>query len=104
MRTLLKRGNLNKGTGDKSAEHHPVLEAQPRRRRRLAPLWRALIEIGFILFLFYSNLLMGEFTRSHTPRTLFAAIGDTFTLVTMDIGVICAFIGYVIVEFLRRKI
>jgi hypothetical protein len=27
-------------------------------------VWRALIEIGFIIFLFYSNLLMGEFERS----------------------------------------
>jgi hypothetical protein len=26
--------------------------------------WRALIEIGFIIFLFYSNLSMGEFERS----------------------------------------
>jgi hypothetical protein len=25
---------------------------------------RALIEVGFIIFLFYSNLLMGEFERS----------------------------------------
>jgi hypothetical protein len=25
---------------------------------------RALIEIGFILFLFYTNLVMGEFERS----------------------------------------
>ena len=27
-------------------------------------VWRAVIEIGFILFLFYANLLMGEFERS----------------------------------------
>ena len=26
-------------------------------------VWRALIEVGFIIFLFYSNLLMGEFER-----------------------------------------
>jgi len=26
--------------------------------------WRAVIEVGFIIFLFYSNLLMGEFERS----------------------------------------
>ena len=25
--------------------------------------WRAVIEVGFIVFLFYSNLLMGEFER-----------------------------------------
>jgi hypothetical protein len=27
-------------------------------------VWRAVIEVGFIIFLFYSNLLMGEFERS----------------------------------------
>jgi hypothetical protein len=26
-------------------------------------IWRAVIEVGFIVFLFYSNLLMGEFER-----------------------------------------
>jgi hypothetical protein len=32
-------------------------------------LWRAVIEIGFIVFLFYSNLLMGEFERSGRGRS-----------------------------------
>jgi len=27
-------------------------------------VWRAVIEVGFIIFLFYSNLLMGEFERT----------------------------------------
>jgi len=27
-------------------------------------VWRAVIDVGFIIFLFYSNLLMGEFERS----------------------------------------
>jgi hypothetical protein len=27
-------------------------------------VWRAMVEIGFIMFLFYSNLLMGEFEGS----------------------------------------
>jgi hypothetical protein len=27
-------------------------------------VWRAVIEVGFIIFLVYSNLLMGEFERS----------------------------------------
>ena len=30
---------------------------------------RAVIEVGFIIFLFYSNLLMGEFERSGMGRT-----------------------------------
>jgi hypothetical protein len=42
--------------------------------------WRALIEVGFIVFLFYSNLLMGEFERSGMgrPRGLAWAIRDMF--------------------------
>ena len=31
-------------------------------------VWRAVIEVGFIIFLFYSNLLMGEFERSGMGR------------------------------------
>ena len=27
--------------------------------KRLAPVWRALVESGFIVFLYYSNLFMG---------------------------------------------
>jgi len=26
--------------------------------------WRAIVEVSFIIFLFYSNLLMGKFERS----------------------------------------
>ena len=26
-----------------------------------------MVEVGFIVFLFYSNLLMGEFTRANGP-------------------------------------
>ena len=33
-------------------------------------VWRALIEVGFIMFLFYSNLLMGEFGRSGIRNNL----------------------------------
>ena len=29
-------------------------------------VWRAVIEVAFIIFLFYANLLMGEFERSGT--------------------------------------
>jgi hypothetical protein len=77
----------------------------PKRRSRLAPFWRAVIEIGFIMFLFYSNLLMGEFTRSNSAhgKSLLFAIGDIFTLVNFDIGIVAALIGYVVVEYLRAK-
>ena len=68
-------------------------------------MWRALIEIGFIIFLFYSNLLMGEFTHSAPPgRTLSSAINDIFTLTNFIIANVAALIGYVVFEFLRRKL
>ena len=34
------------------------MASSPKERRRLASIWRAFIEIGFILFLFYFNLLI----------------------------------------------
>jgi hypothetical protein len=45
-------------------------------------VWRAVIEVGFIIFLFYSNLLMGEFERSGMgqKRGLVWAIEDVFTV------------------------
>jgi hypothetical protein len=68
-------------------------------------VWRAVIEIGFIIFLFYFNLLMGEFERSGMGQTrgLAWAIGDVFTAANFGIAMIAAFIGYVLFEFLRKK-
>jgi hypothetical protein len=68
-------------------------------------VWRAVIEAGFIVFLFYSNLLMGEFERSGMGRTrgLAWAIGDVFTAANFGIAMIAALIGYVLFEFLRKK-
>ena len=67
--------------------------------------WRAMIEVGFIVFLFYSNLLMGAFTHSGVGknRGIVWAIGDIFTLENFAIAMIAALIGYIVVEFLRRK-
>ena len=72
---------------------------------RWKPLWRALIEIGFIIFLFYANLLMGEFNRSAPPgRTLPYAIHDILTIQNFLIANIAAVIGYFVFEFLRKKL
>ena len=67
--------------------------------------WRAMIEVGFIVFLFYSNLLMGEFTHSGVGRNrgVAWAIGDILTLENFAIAMIAALIGYIVVEFLRKK-
>jgi hypothetical protein len=74
--------------------------------KRLTPFWRAVIETGFIIFLFYSNLLMGEFTRSNSAhgKTLDLALQDIFTVPNFAIAVISALIGYSIVEYLRKKL
>ena len=76
-----------------------------RRRGRLTPVWRAVIEIGFIVFLFYSNLLMGEFTASNGhDKTVAAALVDIFTVTNFAIALISALIGYLVFEYLRRKL
>jgi hypothetical protein len=81
------------------------LHPDPNRRRPLAPVWRAAIEIGFIIFLFYSNLLMGEFERSDEHgRTLFFAMLDVFTEKNLVIAILSGCIGYLVVEYLRKKI
>lgn len=60
---------------------------------------RAIIETSFIIFLFYSNLLMGEFTHSGSGYTkgLVWAVCDVFTLDNF-------IIGYNIFEYLRKRI
>lgn len=80
------------------------MSSDPQIPRRSAVL-RALVEIGFIIFLFYSNLLMGEFNRSGGPgKTFGVALYDVLTPANFAIGLTAALIGYVIVEFLRKKL
>jgi hypothetical protein len=69
-------------------------------------VWRAVIEMAFIIFLFYANLLMGEFERSGVgqQRGLAWAIGDVLTTANFAIATVAAFIGYVFFEFLRKKL
>lgn len=74
-------------------------------RRRLRPIWRAVIETAFIVFLFYSNLLMGEFTITNGHgKSLPFALNDVFTGMNFLIASISATIGYVVFEYLRRKL
>ena len=71
----------------------------------MTPLWRAIVEVAFIVFLFYSNLLMGEFTRSNGQgKTLWFAMIDVFTGTNLAIALVSALIGYVVFEFLRKKL
>lgn len=71
----------------------------------MAPFWRALVEVGFIVFLFYSNLLMGEFEKSTARgKGLFFALEDIFTYKNFGIAVFSGLIGYVVFEFLRKRV
>ena len=67
---------------------------------------RAVTEIGFIIFLFYANLLMGEYTRTlmHRDRGFVFAFEDIFTEANFTIAIVAALIGYLIFEFLRKKL
>jgi len=76
-----------------------------KRRRRLIPVLRAVIEVAFIVFLFYSNLLMGEFTQANsTGKSLAQGLYDIFTLTNFVIAMISAFIGYIVFEYLRKRL
>ncbi|HKH98529.1 MAG TPA: hypothetical protein VJ999_05420 [Candidatus Sulfotelmatobacter sp.] len=68
--------------------------------------WRAVVEIAFIVFLFYANLLMGEFTHSGMARNrgLAWAIRDVVTPANFVIGAIAGLIGYILFEFLRNRL
>lgn len=81
------------------------MPARDTKTGKLAPVWRAMVEVGFIVFLFYSNLLMGEFTKTNADRkSLLFALNDIFTLNNFVIALISGMIGYVVVEFLRKRV
>jgi formate-dependent nitrite reductase membrane component NrfD len=81
------------------------MQRESKDRKRLKPLWRAVIEIVFIIFLFYSNLLMGEFTGSNGQgKSLAFALHDIFTSTNFIIAMISALIGYLVFETLRRQL
>ncbi len=68
---------------------------------------RALAEILFIMFLFYANLLMGEFTRARSlphASTILAGITDIFTPTNAVVGLIAAIIGYFCIEGIRKRL
>lgn len=68
-------------------------------------LGRAAIEISGILFLFYANLLMGEFTRgAGRGKTLAYALLDIFTGKNFLIGVVAATVGFAVFEWFRMRL
>jgi hypothetical protein len=81
------------------------MQSEAKVRRRSTTISRAVIEVAFIVFLFYSNLLMGEFTASSRHgKTLAFAIHDIFTETNFLIALFSALVGYLVFETLRRKL
>jgi hypothetical protein len=77
----------------------------PQPPSLLSHVLRALIEVAFIVFLFYSNLLMGEFNRSNGHgKTLAIALADIFTITNFSIAILAASIAYLVFETLRKKL
>jgi hypothetical protein len=71
----------------------------------LKPMWRVIVEVAFIVFLFYANLLMGEFTGVNGQgKTLAFALRDIVTPINFLIALVSALIGYVMFEYLRKKL
>ena len=80
------------------------MEKESSSGRPTKVVLRAVLEMAFIIFLFYSNLLMGEFTVANgRGKTLAAAVYDIFTGTNFLIALISAGIGYAVFEYLRRK-
>jgi hypothetical protein len=75
-------------------------------KKRLTPVLRAVVETGFIIFLFYSNLLMGEYdkTGNGQKRSFLWVLSDIFTMNNFIIAMFAAVIGYIVFEFLRKKL
>ena len=81
---------------------HPM---DPKDRRLIARLKSTLIEVVFIVFLFYSNLLMGEFSRTNGQgKTLIFALRDIFTFTNFVIAIIAALIGHGVFHYLRKRL
>ncbi len=67
---------------------------------------RAITEVAFIMFMFYSNLLMGEFEHSGAGHSkgLLWAINDILTADNFIIAAVTSLIGYALFEFIRKKL
>jgi Trk-type K+ transport system membrane component len=76
-----------------------------RGRSGYRRLLRDLVEAAFIVFLFYANLLMGEYTREGKgwERGFAWALHDIFTVANFEIAVVAAIVGHYIFELLRKR-
>jgi len=76
--------------------------AKPTIWRRLR---RDIVEAAFIIFLFYANLLMGEYSRTGSgwKNGFWWALQDIFTGFNFVIALVAASVGHFIFEFLRKR-
>jgi len=67
--------------------------------------WSAILEVAFIIFLFYSNLLMGEYNRTGQGQAkgLLWSIEDVVTVPNAIIAVIAATVGHFFFDYLRNN-
>jgi hypothetical protein len=58
------------------------------------------------MFLFYANLLMGEFekTGAGIQKGFLWALSDIFTIQNFIIAVVASIIGFFVFNFLRKKL
>jgi Trk-type K+ transport system membrane component len=79
---------------------------EEKNQKKLTPIFRAILEVSFIVFLFYSNLLMGEFTNSGLGQSngLWWAIQNIFTKTNFLIAIVCGLIGHLIFEFFSSRL
>ncbi len=83
---------------------HTEMDHQ-KQQRRGPSFARGIIEVCFVIFLFYANLLMGEFTKANgRGKTFIFAIRDIFTGTNFLIAVISGLVGYVVFEHLRKRL
>jgi hypothetical protein len=62
-----------------------------------------LVEVGIIVFLFYSTLLMREFAHASQEVTLIFAIKDIVTPINLAVGIISGLISCIFFEYLRKQ-
>ena len=76
------------------------------KNRKFSPFIRAVLEVCFIVFLFYSNLLMGEFTHGGEgyAKGFIWAVCDIFTWTNLIIALAMAIIAHLVFEFLRKRV
>lgn len=83
----------------------PHSSNEDKKHGRAVKVRRAVIEVAFIIFLFYSNLLMSEFTSGKGKgKSLLLALKDIVTLEDFLIAVVCGLAAYIGFEFLRKQL